>query len=88
MDTSALFVQALTLSDEGQSRLREARDWLRDYYGGAISVAVYGRDVELAKQQAEAVRDYLADNLQLSRDAIKAHGQASDDYWRTEISGR
>jgi hypothetical protein len=69
--------------------LREARDWLRRHYRGSIKINVYGRDSELARQQGEAIRDFLTDSMQLDKSFIKVrgHGVESDQYMRTEITG-
>jgi hypothetical protein len=88
LDNAALFAGSASLSDEGQSAMREVRDRLRDYDRKSIQVEVHGRDAELARQQAEAIRDQLAQALRLEREAIVARGLPADDYLRTEIRAR
>jgi hypothetical protein len=88
LDPAALFAGSSSLSDEGQSVMREVRDRLRDYDRKSIQVEVFGRDAELARQQAEAIRDQLAQGLRLDREAIVARSLPADDYLRTEIRAR
>jgi hypothetical protein len=88
LDTAVLFAGSAALSPEGRDLVREVRDRLRDDDRRSIQVEVHGRDAELARQQAEAVRDRLAQSLRLEREAVAARGLVEDDYLRTEIRAR
>lgn len=88
LDSAILFSPNAGLSRDGQQALREARDRLRGFYRGAIAVEAYARDAQLALQQAELVREFLARSLRLDAARIRARGHAADDYWRVEITGR
>ena len=89
METEILFKQGPDISEQGLAFLREAQDLLRKKR--ALSIAVYGADLDLAQRQAELVRKFMAEAMHISEATIDVKATVQDEkniYARTEISGR
>lgn len=91
MNTDTIFIRGPKLSESGRNYMRETPDQMRKAATGSVQVTVYGRDLDLARKQADLIREYLIDAMpSLQEKNISARGRRSSrkEYARTEIIGR